>query len=667
MQKSCILLIIASMLTLAVSCVEKEPGGNGDEPVPGGDEMFDFSTEQTVTLSLDYGFSGYSINFDVYVENPLNEDGLMNEELQPIYGAYTDASSQFSGTIKLPAYVDAIYVCSDYVGVPRCIELDVVNGVAAYKYEMPILPGMTETRAAADRTHINIAGNRTVVSSSKNLYGLYDSFAQYDAASGVKWWAYNSNVNDLYTVVNNSEVSALVERINRALPKPKEDDPVGNSQYCSSSDVTNLRIVETADGGTTAHIDIVYLDATGDYENAMGYYYYPTGSNPTAEEIKALPKFVIYPMTHNGTPDSPVKTRLQFFGEDGMGEGTDDFPAGYTIGWILFCNIYNGSLRPDEDWFGENDFDVENINSRIEKVYGANEVVYSNNECNNYSNNGCITLTDDITGRVVIGFEDYAFQSGCGDKSYNDILFYVEADPEEAIYDPDRPVIPDPEPEPAEETYMQYSTLGFEDIWPNGGDYDLNDVLVEHTRTVTYIGEYITKIEDAFKVTNEKGSADYVDAFGFTVDYAAVGEASGYAVKEENNQFIMFEDGQAAIGNTYTLTRTFGEGVLKNANFDDHFNPFVVSQYVAGDKNRVEIHLPGFAMTSWANSTLADEGHNAYYISDDGNYPFAIKLENARNWEPVTEGVRIGSEGEYSRFNAWVADPSTNADWYLHK
>ena len=132
MQKSCILLIIASMLTLAVSCVEKESGGNGDEPVPGGDEMFDFSTEQTVTLSLDYGFSGYSINFDVYVENPLNEDGLMNEELQPIYGAYTDASSQFSGTIKLPAYVDAIYVCSDYVGVPRCIELDVVNGVAAY-------------------------------------------------------------------------------------------------------------------------------------------------------------------------------------------------------------------------------------------------------------------------------------------------------------------------------------------------------------------------------------------------------------------------------------------------------------------------------------------------------------------------------------------------------
>ena len=52
MQKSCILLIIASMLTLAVSCVEKEPGGNGDEPVPGGDEMFDFSTEQTVTLSF---------------------------------------------------------------------------------------------------------------------------------------------------------------------------------------------------------------------------------------------------------------------------------------------------------------------------------------------------------------------------------------------------------------------------------------------------------------------------------------------------------------------------------------------------------------------------------------------------------------------------------------
>lgn len=665
MYKFLIPTAIVSLCMMA-SCVEKDPG-NGDEPNPGGEteNYFDFATEQTVNLSLDYGFSGYSVNFEVYTENPYNEDGTLNEELKPIYGAFTDNQSQFSGSVKCPIYVETLYVCSDYVGVPKCMALDIENNVASYEYEMPIMPGMTAaTRASADSECISIDGYRTVVSESHGLYGLYDSFSRYDAATGVTWWAYNSNVNDLYQTIDNAETQGLVERINEALPKQD------NSQYISSAEVTNLRIVETDVDGqevTSAHIDIVYLDATGDYENAMGYYYYKTGTNPSAAEIKAMPKFVIYPMTHNGTPDTPVKARLQFFGEDYSENGIDDFPAGYTIGWILFPNLYNGSLRPDEDWNGQNDFEVSSINGCIERVYGNNEAIYSNNECNNYSNNGCITLTDPETGRVVIGFEDQAFQQGGGDKSYNDILFYVEADPATAIYDPDRPVIPDPDPDPEEETYTTVATIGFEDIWPNGGDYDLNDVLVEQTRTVTYKGDYITKIEDAFKVTNLAGSAEYTDAFGFTVDYSAVGSVSGYAVQEETNQFIMFEDGQSAIGQTFTLVRTFGDGQLSNVDFDDHFNPFIVSQYVRGEKNRVEIHLPSYAMTSWANATLAEGGHTAYYISEDGNYPFAIKLEGVTDWVPVTESVRIGSAGEYPRFNNWVADPTSNTDWYLFK
>ena len=663
MRKSHFLLTIASLGMMAMpSCVDKEPGA-GNEPgtgMPG--EVFDFSTEQVVDLSLDYGFSDYSVNFEVYAENPYNEDGTRKENLRPIYGAFTDGNSKFDGSIKLPAYVSAVYVCSDYVGVPKCMELAVENNSVIYHYEMPVLPGMVATRAAGDESHIDIAANRIVVSEQYNLYGLYDSFSEFDAVTGVKWWAYNSKTDNLYQVVDNEETAGLVQRINASLPKQD------NTYLCKDSDITNVKIIETTDGGetvTSAHIDIVYLDATGTYENAMGYYYYPSESNPSAAEIKAMPKFVVYPLTHNGTPDSPVKVRLQYFGDNYDEPGTDDFPAGYTIGWILFPNIYPGDLRPNDT--PPSDFAVNAINGQIAKVYGNGEAVYSNKECNNYGHYGCITMTDPDTGRVVIGFEDDAFQEGGGDKSYNDILFYVEADPATAIYDPDRPVIPDPEPV-VPEPYQETSTLGFEDIWPDGGDYDLNDVLVEHTRTVYYNADNdITKIEDAFKVTNLKGSADYIDAFGFTVDNAAVGSVEGYAKQEEPGQFIMFENGQAAIGNTYTLNRTFADGALSNTNFDDHFNPFVVSQYVAGAKNRVEIHLPGYAMTGWANATLAEGGHDAYYISEDGKYPFAIKLEGVTNWIPVDEGVRIGSEGNYAGFNGWVADPTTNTDWYLHK
>ena len=47
--------------------------------------------------------------------------------------------------------------------------------------------------------------------------------------------------------------------------------------------------------------------------------------------------------------------------------------------------------------------------------------------------------------------------------------------------DSNRPNIPDND-KPIEEPDAQENLLGtlaFEDIWPNGGDYDMNDVVVE--------------------------------------------------------------------------------------------------------------------------------------------------------------------------------------------
>ena len=92
------------------------------------------------------------------------------------------------------------------------------------------------------------------------------------------------------------------------------------------------------------------------------------------------------------------------------------------------------------------------------------------------------------------------------DKSFDDILFYVESNPD-VIQNPDRPDIPEEPEEPTEDSYTETATIAFEDIWPTGGDYDLNDVIVEQTHTVTHNSNgYITKIEDAFKVVNLKGS-----------------------------------------------------------------------------------------------------------------------------------------------------------------
>ena len=91
-------------------------------------------------------------------------------------------------------------------------------------------------------------------------------------------------------------------------------------------------------------------------------------------------------------------------------------------------------------------------------------------------------------GTVVYGVEDG------GDSSYEDLLFCIDANPNEAIQDPDRPVIDPDEPE-VSETENNYMSFAYEDIWPSGGDYDLNDVIIEYHRSITFNKDnYVSEI-----------------------------------------------------------------------------------------------------------------------------------------------------------------------------
>ena len=43
------------------------------------------------------------------------------------------------------------------------------------------------------------------------------------------------------------------------------------------------------------------------------------------------------------------------------------------------------------------------------------------------------------------------------------------------------------------------------DIWPNGGDYDLNDVIIEHKRAISFnSNNYVLKVEDTFVPVQKK-------------------------------------------------------------------------------------------------------------------------------------------------------------------
>ena len=663
MRKS-LCLVSGALLCMMASCVDKEPTAvGGGMPTPA--EISDFSTENEVALNIDYGYAGYSANFKLYIENPYNEDGT-KKDVEPYYGGFTDENSRYQATVTLPAYVETVYLCSNSYGIPRCLELKVENNAVTYKYELPELPGTLVTRAGSEDPCYSVSKADRI---SKYLYALYTDISRYSYVNKTSYWAYNENVSGLYAVDLSYETANLLRRVQNSLTD-KRGNKKDNSQYTSDSEDTNVTIPATYNGEEleSCHLDLVFLSATGEYENAMGYYYYKTGTTP---DVRNIPKYVVFPLTTDGNPDHPVKARLQFYGENYNEKGTDDFPGGYTIGWVLFPNLD----RTVDSWWpfgsGKNSWDIDVINKGITEVYSDNMAIYSNSEYNHSQKKGCITLNDPDSGRVIIGFEDQTNNPKGSDKSFDDILFYVESNPD-VIQNPDRPDIPEEPEEPTEDSYTETATIAFEDIWPTGGDYDLNDVVVEQTHTVTHNSNgYITKIEDAFKVVNLKGSADYTDAFGFTVTSSTVGAVTGAAAIEESNQFIMFTDAQSSIGETYTLTRTFKDGELAHKGFDDEFNPFIVINYVAGSKNRKEVHLPKMAATSWADASQQGQADDAYYVNKNGKYPFAISLAGVTGWEPVTETVTIGSEGEYPTYNNWVEAgcPTSGqyADWYKNK
>ena len=115
-----------------------------------------------------------------------------------------------------------------------------------------------------------------------------------------------------------------------------------------------------------------------------------------------------------------------------------------------------------------------------------------------------------------------------------------------------------------------YRTYAYEDIWPNGGDYDLNDVIIEHKRAISFnSNNYVLKVEDTFVPVQQSGAATYSNAFA--VQYVASQRGSielpaGAVDETETSSVILFPDAKSVQGNEFTVTRTFADNTLPNLN-----------------------------------------------------------------------------------------------------
>ena len=104
----------------------------------------------------------------------------------------------------------------------------------------------------------------------------------------------------------------------------------------------------------------------------------------------------------------------------------------------------------------------------------VNGMYYSTPELNTWGKTQAVTRELDGYNCCVTGFDIRPFGDRKADYDFNDVMVKVTATPEKAI----RPGEDIPVDEDVTVAESIHGTLAFEDQWPNPGDYDLNDFVV---------------------------------------------------------------------------------------------------------------------------------------------------------------------------------------------
>lgn len=667
------LLLAAGMLFIN-GCVDKpEYGVKPDDKTPEKGNTFNYATRSDVKVNIDYGLKGNKALFKIYEEEPvtIGEDGSLQkkEGAKAQLTAWTNGDSQYSGLIDLSTAVDKVYLYTENYGLPTCVEVEVTADGISFDYEEYLAKKKEEYQNGLTKA----AGRSPLVTraSASNPYniqtiGAWDEVGYPDYLIGT--WE-----GKRFYPTQAEIPEGLYNRIETVLLPG-----TSNSHYARPTKNVNINVTKDA------RLKLVFLAELAAWYNGIGYYYYDAQNPPkTQSEFDQLPKYVAFPncSQFSGTDsfwpplEGGFQINLVYF--DAAGKRSDIFPAGTTVGWFMLCDAFSFKWQ-GYDQVGELSYTP------------ARGIRYSNNEFNQNELKTCISLYDAQSAKTVLGFEDG------GDNDYKDVLFYVDADPVDAIYDPDRPVIgPDKpnDPEPDVTGDAIEGTLAFEDLWPDQGDYDMNDVVIKYSTTFTIDKDNrIIRIQDVFTPKHVGGQLN--SAFGYQLnispnDVAKVTIENGSStatVNEKNLErgqskatLMLFDDVRQAISRgpiTVTLELD-GNYVLNNITRKSLYNPFICvnqSGFVP-DALRKEVHLTNYAPTDLADQSLFGQGDDKtpiqdgqamgpyYYLTSD-NHPFAIDL-NITDYRVPDEKVKI--DKFYPDFTEWAtSNGEKNKDWYLY-
>lgn len=625
---------------------------------------FDFSTKAKANVNIDYGPLGAGALIELFDEFPeeLDADSMPIISKEPFFAGFADDNGVLSATVTIPSHVSNLWIHTDQYGLPANAEAAVEDDFINFSYKQFT---KATTRAAATRSVENIQVWPYPEGANYNVYTLH------------RWEDRYGTIIDENGLISEGSVTAdVIHAIQKALwyGKDQKPDRVYNDELLS--DVLGVINTELKEDGInaqgqpvkyeSAEVWMTFLSEGAWNHDTFGYYIYKTDNPPKSrEEAKKLKKFIVFPNTsiagsvpfESSKPskktrypitDAPCapNTKVQLLYVDDEGNISKHFPTGYSIGYFVVSKSDGVELKADTKF-----------------AINFNDIIYSDKALNTDSKPRTVSfMTPD--GVAIYGFEDkYSW-----DHSYEDVLFTIETTPKECIANPERRILDTS----TSTLYAQNSTFYtymFEDLWPNKGDYDMNDVIVELDRNVVFDKNNIAlSITDKFTPVQPVGSASNTNAFAFfnstIMACNPTIECSDGVQQDASGALIVFTNTNAQRGQEVSVTYKFEAGKgpsINNLSQDD--DAFIITN--AKDptqSNRVEVHSPGFQPTSLANQNVTDDNQSIHYLSQDGDYPFSMQVQE-KNFTPVSEGISI--EKEYPSFGGWVSSFGKQfGDWY---
>lgn len=650
---------------------------NQDEDKVGLLTDFSLKTENTSISIHATDFNGKAaegVEFGIYTSKPcLNEDGKLEN---PAFVGYTDKIGKLEAKVVVGKNISQLYIIplsAGYsVGDTEELPSYDIQDVITANFKVVPFPTATQTRGTEDEVY---TPTKNISSNYKGLCVLYKNVEVSNKGIPIPIENGGSSLVSTTTLPG-----SFINQINSLYP---EKQNVKDSDFSKNSD---LRVV----GKNGAEVWVTYIGDGGFYINNMNTYNSLMYYNYTESELSSmnyltpatLHMTMLLPNTHQMLCPAGLKIQLLYW--DGN-EYSTTFPEGTRIGFAVAREGYkgNGSSITDASAYNFKRISGSELYPQLNGDVRGN--YYSTPQLNQVGMSQAVTRWMDDYDCCVTGFDIRPVGDVKSDYDFNDVLISVSSNPIPDAIQPGTVIDP---VEIAVASESIYGTLAFEDLWPNQGDYDMNDFVVNYTYTFGKDeANNITRITLEFDPIAKGAASSTQIGFGITlpIDKNNISSLEGATLEKDNDNttlivwnnvsniaqfngaFINTDKGKSQVrADKQTVSINLKSAISELPKLG--INPFIF----VGSRSH-EIHLPDYKPTAKMDRNLlgmgkdcSDESRDVYYRMEE-MYSWALDFPRETKDSPAWKYPKEHSSiiNAYPGYIDWIKGPNnTSTSWF---